>query len=192
MFKVNLRLYNHPQAWGIPKGHENPKYFLKYGVKGQAWGMDLMIATMIFSLALVSFYLYSFNVGDFENDLESLSFDGRIITNTLLSSGSPEDWTEFNVVELGILTDDEINETKLWRFYNFSRDNYTQTKSVFNTVNDYYFFFESNMTFGTVEVEGIGKPGIDKDNISSNNLVKIERIVVYKNKPIGAKLYVWN
>jgi hypothetical protein len=160
---------------------------------GQAWGMDLMIATMIFSVALVTFYLYSFNAtsgGD--NKLEDLSFNGRLITNILLSSGFPEDWTEADVVEMGIMTDDKIDDLKLSRFYNFSRDNYSETKNVFNTNYDYYFFLDENMTIDSIVVDGIGKPGVDRYNITSRNLIRVERVVVYRNKPVGAKLYLWD
>ncbi|MCH7850435.1 MAG: hypothetical protein IH845_02220 [Nanoarchaeota archaeon] len=168
-------------------------YLPKIGARGQAWGMDLMVATMIFTLALISFYLFSFNLNTGDKDqLDSLSFDGRIITNTLLSSGFPTDWTEFNVVEIGILTDDKIDESKLEKFYNFSRDNYSMTKAAFNTKYDYYFFLDNNMTINSVNVDGIGKPGVNRYNISATNLIKIERVVVYKNSPVGARLYIWN
>jgi len=165
----------------------------KIGVRGQAWGMDLMVATMIFTLALVSFYLFSFNSTTTDEDrLSGLSFEGRIITNTLLSTGSPEDWTELDVVQIGILTEDKIDDLKLEKFYNFSRDNYSRTKSIFNTKYDYYFFLDDNMSINSVTVDGIGKSGVDRYNIDAKNLIKIERVVVYKNKPMGAKLYIWN
>lgn len=160
--------------------------------KGQAWGVDLMIAVMIFSVALVSFYLYSLNeVGGTIEISETLSYDGRAITNILLSSGTPEDWNEGNVIEMGILTDDKINETKLERFYNFALNNYSQTKRVFNTKFDYYFFLDRNMTINSIEVDGIGKPGVTRNNIDVNNLIKISRVTVYENRLVGAKLYIW-
>lgn len=161
--------------------------------QAQAWGMDLMIATAIFTLAITSFYLYSYNGTSGNEDLlEDLSFNGRIITNILLSDGSPEDWDEFNVVELGILTEGKINDSKLEKFYDFSKNNYTLTKNIFNTNYDYYFFLDQNMSINSLTVDGIGKPGFDRHNISATNLIKIERIVVYNNKPVGAKLYIWN
>ena len=34
-------------------------------------------------------------------------------------------------------------------------------------------------------------PRVSRYNITSKNLIKIDRVVVYKNKIVGAKLYIW-
>lgn len=163
--------------------------------KGQVWGMDLIIAVSIFSFALTGFYFYALNEqGSSEETIESLLYYAREISNILLSEGYPEDWNSTNVIEMGILTDKKINKTKLEKFYNLTQteSGYAKTKSLFNTAHDYYFFLEEDLIFGAVTVEGIGKPGITKDTISASNLVKINRIVVYKNKIMTAELYVWD
>jgi len=171
-------------------------YLIPNGKNGQAWGMDLMVAVTIFTFALLSFYLYSLNTpAGIEETIESLSYDGRGITNNLLSEGSPENWDENNVLEIGILRDGKINDTKLENFYNWvnSPGGYDETKRVFNTNFDYYFFLDENMTINSVEIDGVGKPGVTRDNAMNNaaNLIKISRVTVYQNKPMGAKLYIW-
>ena len=151
--------------------------------RGQVWSLDLMVATIIFSVALASFYFYTVN--------EHSGYEGRSLSNILLSDGYPEDWNSTNVVEMGILTNGKINQTKLEAFYNFVQLDYPQTKLVLNTAYDYYFFLDQNMTINSVEVEGIGKPGVTKDTIVAKNLIKISRVTIYQNKPIGAQLYIW-
>jgi len=160
--------------------------------QGQIWSLDLMVATIIFSVALASFYFYTVNErGGFEEKIELLSYEGKSTSNTLLSEGYPTDWNSTNVIEMGILTNGKINQTKLETFYDFVQSDYSKTKLVFNTAYDYYFFLDQNMTVNSVEIEGIGKPGVTKDTINAKHLIKISRVVIYQNRPIGAQLYIW-
>ncbi|MFA5174473.1 MAG: hypothetical protein WC438_04805 [Candidatus Pacearchaeota archaeon] len=158
----------------------------------QAWGMDLMIGVIIFSIGIIVFFIYSINApGEQKENFQELSYQGNLIAKTILSEGYPLDWNDINAVKIGILSGDKINQTKLERFYDLSQSNYYKTKTLFNTKYDYYFFFDKNMTINSVEVDGIGKPGITRDNINASNLIKITRVVVYEDKPTTAYLYVF-
>jgi len=162
--------------------------------KSQAWGIDLMAAMVIFIVAITVFFVYSLNQsGEVRSIIEDLSYDGKIFSNDLLSEGYPDNWDENDVIKIGLTNDGKINDTKLERFYNFSQNNYLRTKVVFNLKYDYYFFLEDNMTIGSLEVEGIGKPGITKSYIENNasNLIKVTRLMVYENKPVTAYIYIW-
>lgn len=155
--------------------------------KAQAWGMDLTIAIVIFSVGLVAFYVYALNEpSEAKENIESLFYDGNIITEIILSEGYPIDWNSGNVIKIGILSENKINETKLESFYNLAENDYAQTKTLFNTGFDYYFNLTETMTINSVEVEGIGLQPSDPQN-----LVKITRFTIYKNKPITAYLYIW-
>src|SRR4030042_1570891 len=95
--------------------------------KSQAWGFDIMIAVMIFSIGLALFYLYSTNSSsDTEQILDSLNYDGNNIADGLLSSGFPSGWTVANVVRVGIVDENKINETKLRGFYDLVDLNYNR------------------------------------------------------------------
>ena len=103
--------------------------------RSQAWGMDLVIALAIFSVGLVAFYIYSLNApSEAKEVIDSLFYDGKIIANSILSEGYPINWNLSNVVTLGILSENKINETKLRRFYNLTQTNYPKTK-IFLTQN---------------------------------------------------------
>jgi hypothetical protein len=156
--------------------------------KAQSWGMDLMIGVSIFTLGLVAFYIYSLNSpGEAKENLETLSYEGKILANTILSEGSPTGWNKTSVVKIGILSDDKINETKLQYFYELTEEDYNKTRSKFDTTYDYYFYLNENMIIDEEPVAGIGKP----DFANAKNLVKITRYTIYRNKPTTAYVYIW-
>ena len=155
--------------------------------RSQAWGIDLVVAFIIFFIGLFVFYLYSLNYSSGEDKLESLFYDGNLIANSILSEGSPLDWNSGNVIVFGILTGEKINETKLERLYSLSINNYSFTKSKFNTQYNYYFFLSENMTIQSQNIDGIGNKPVTYDN-----LIKINRFTIYRNKPITMSIYIWD
>ena len=162
--------------------------------KSQAWGIDLMAASAIFSVALVVFFVYSINQsGEARSIVEDLLYDGKVVSNSLLSTGYPNDWTEANVIKIGVTNNDKINNTKLKRFYDLAQADYAKTKSTFSIKYDYYFFLEDNMTIDSELVDGIGKPGTSRTNLTdkSKNLIKITRFTIYEDKPTTAYVYIW-
>jgi hypothetical protein len=162
--------------------------------KSQAWGIDLFIAVTIFALGALIFFLYTLNTSNPESKLDSLSYDGNIIANILLSEGSPSDWNESNLTSPGLLSNNKINQTKLERFYNLSSD-YENTKKILNTKFDFYFYLSEPIEIQGSFIEGMGKPGVNSSNIidieNPENIFKITRFTIYKNKPIQFNLYTW-
>ena len=159
--------------------------------KSQAWGIDLMIASFIFIIGITSFYLYALNSYEKpEETLKNLQYDGKIISDIILSEGYPKNWTESNVVSIGVLSDGKINSTKLQQFYDLTLADYSKTKLLFNTKYDYFFFFDENMNLSSA-VSGIGKPSTDINNLPAQDLIKITRFIIYQDKPTTAYLYIW-
>ena len=159
---------------------------------GQVWSMDIVIAFIIFLSAIIILFVYSINYsGEVEKTYDKLSYDGDIIMESLFLEGHPKDWNFGNVINIGITSNNKINETKLERFYNLVQDDYPRTKILFNTNYDYYFFLQDNITISPLEIEGIGKPGTNKNEINSTDLVKITKFSIYKEKPTTAYLYIW-
>lgn len=160
--------------------------------KAQVWGFDLIVAMIIFIIGMASFFLFYQNYSnDFGNSYESLVFDGNSMMDLILSEGMPFAWNSTNVEVIGILSENKINKTKLELFYEITKSNYASTKAIFNTRYDYLFFMESNFTIANSSVRSLGKPNTNPEEINAENLIKINRITVLDNKPVGVYLYVW-
>jgi hypothetical protein len=155
--------------------------------RAQAWGIDLIAATAIFLTSIIFFYLYAMNYPtETENELQSLTYEAELVADSLLSEGLPIDWTPNNVIKIGLLSDNKINQTKLEYFYSLSA-NYQKTKSLFRVKNDYFVYFQEPMTINGSPVTGIGNPAA-----ANQNLIKISRIVVYNDNIATLNIYVWN
>ena len=159
--------------------------------KAQIWGLDLIIAVFIFSIGIVVFLIYSINYsGEAVETFEKLNYDGEIIMKNILSDGSPQNWNESNVIKIGILSNNKVNETKLKIFYNLTKKDYHKTKLLLNTKYDFYFFINEGFEINE-KIEGIGTPNATLDNINSNNLIRTTRFGIYRDKPTTFYLYVW-
>jgi len=159
--------------------------------KSQAWGIDLIIAVIIFTAGITYFYLYSVNTSGSEEKFETISNEGKLVSSIILSEGEPIDWNAGNVRKLGILSNNEINETKLEMFYDIATSDYSRTKMLFNIKYDYLFFLSENMTINSNLINFIGKPGYAVGDIDSEDVAKISRFTIYKKKPVTAYLYLW-
>jgi hypothetical protein len=155
--------------------------------KAQAWGFDLMIASVLFVFGIIVFFLYSINSSQGEIEkLEDLQYEGNIIADDIMSEGFPKDWGTNTVTKIGILSDNKINGTKLERFYDLASVEYKKSKTLFNTKYEYFVnISEPMMAHGSV-IKGIG-------NQSQNhkNLIKITRFTIYNNKPTTLTVEIW-
>ncbi|MBS3088696.1 hypothetical protein J4402_02850 [Candidatus Pacearchaeota archaeon] len=154
--------------------------------KAQAWGFDLTIGFVIFTVAIVSFYFFAVNYPtDNEENFQEMQYEGQLIGDNLLSEGSPLDWTSDNVLRIGIVSDDKINETKLARFAALAGSDYGRTKTLFNVRHDYLLNFSESLDVGGAQVQQIGNV-----DFSSENLVKVIRLSSYKGEPITLSIYL--
>lgn len=159
----------------------------KLNKKSQAWGIDLMVAMMIFSVGIISFYFYTLNSSEGAKEtIDQLFYDGNLIANSILSEGYPVNWESSNVIKIGITSENKINETKLENFYSLSETDYTRTKNLFNTRFNYYFFISEEMVIDGNVVEGIGQKPVNYED-----LIKITRLTLYKEKPVTLTIYIW-
>ncbi len=150
--------------------------------KAQGWGFDLVVASIIFSFAIVFFYIFAINYSTVgEENFNNLAYEGQLAAESILSEGYPADWNNNTVVRIGILSQNKINQTKLERFYNMANSSeYNRTKVLFNIAHDYNVSFSSNVTIpGVGDVSSIGKT---KSN--PENLIRVTRFSIYNNKPI--------
>ena len=156
--------------------------------KAQGWGFDLAIAAVIFSLGILIFYLFSINANnETAESFDNLKYEAGIIADSLFSEGSPASWTESNVVRIGLLSNNQINETKLEMFNAIASSDYPRTKQLFRITNNYYISFSENLSIGNQTIDTIGwRP------TEAQNLLKVTRLSSYNNKPIVFYIYSWD
>ncbi|MBW2983807.1 hypothetical protein KY361_01725 [Candidatus Woesearchaeota archaeon] len=160
--------------------------------KSQIWSLDLMVAVLIFLCALLIFYKYSINVIDVEEQgVEHLLLDAKLISSYLVSTGYPEDWTASNVTLIG-LTNGEIrlSKEKVQQFSSLALSDYTNSRRLLSTMNDYYISFEDK-NGSLFEIEGISSIGKDYSAENPDNLIKVERVVIYNSSIIKLMVHVW-
>lgn len=157
--------------------------------KSQAWGIDLMAAITIFTVGILSIYIYSINFSDeTEDTLNELYYRGRSASSLLLSEGNPDNWSKNNVEIPGILSQKKINQTNLEMLNNISQENYQEVTYMLGLGygNEFYFNFPG------MEIEGEKVNGIGKKPEDPENLIKIKRVTIYQNKPTKLNLFIWN
>lgn len=165
-----------------------------FNKKGLGWGIDLFIGLMILTAGITSFYFFITNLSSFnEDEFYQLFHEAEILIESILSEGHPVYWNLSNVKFIGLLNNGKINHTKLEFFHNMTQEDYKHTKNLFKTNYDFYFLLDEEIYINSILIEGIGKPGTNKNSIiqEAENLVIKKQITIYKNKPTVAYLYVW-
>lgn len=106
--------------------------------RGQAWIIDLFAGILIFLIGFVLLLKSTVNVDEtHEETVKNLKLEGNLISDMLLSSGSPTDWNASDVIQIGLADSGRINTTKLG---NYSLLDYNTTKTMFRTQFEYVFF----------------------------------------------------
>ncbi len=158
--------------------------------KAQGWGIDLIIAFIIFLTGIFFIYSYTINLGG-SSDLiiKQLNSEGKSCSTLILSEGTPKKWDGLENTEIpGIISDRKINQTKLEKFANITdtEEEYVRTKNRLGIKNEFYFNFTG------MEIQGEKIKGIGKKPQGITNIIKIERITIYKNQIKKFNLYIWN
>ncbi len=154
--------------------------------KAQAWGFDLIIAAIIFVGGIIFFYLYTLNAAENQEVLPELITEADLLATMLLSEGVPTTWNTTTHTQIGLLTNNKINETKLESFYTLSVHEYNKTKAIARMRYDYYLTFSEQITINGQQLNGIGHAPN-----TPNHLVKLSRLTIYKNKPITMTIEAW-
>ena len=156
---------------------------------------DFIIAFIIFAFTLTLFFKYSGYVSPSQDNNEFLLKEGKLITDSLLSQGYPNDWTTGNVIIIGITNDNSvINNTKLLNLINMD---YSDTKAIFKIRWEYYLYFiDKNdsiiMINGTTD--GFGYPGINTSNfdlIDAENIAKTSRLAILDSEIVKMVVLTW-
>ncbi len=141
--------------------------------KAQVWSLDLLVSVSIFIVGIVILFFYAINfTNQTKNNLDNLYNQGYTASEILLS----ED--EGSIVSNGI-----INQTKLDEF--FSKE-YEEMRRSLGMTDNFYF------TLDDLQINGEDEDYIGlQSGPETKNLVKINRIVAYRNKPSKLQMYIW-
>lgn len=164
--------------------------------KAQAWSIDLIAGITIFLIAITSYFIFVNNLPK-ENNLSNIYDEAVIVSDKLLSIGSPENWTYQNIEQPGI-TDGEyrLNSSKL---KNLSAIEYSRLKLLLNTKYDFLIYFQDKDK-NTLNISGIKyiskTHSLNKTNIEeiedTKNMISIRRFLVYNKSIVQMVLYSWD
>ena len=143
--------------------------------KAQTLYIDFTIGLLLFTFTLIAYINYTNN---FQNDegsgLDIMLTDAKAISSSLTLSGYPSNWDNATVIRIGIADEQRVNSTKLNYFKHL---NYTNTKTKFGTIYDYFIFFinDNGEILNMHGVCGIGHPLINLTyNLNSAYYYKLD------------------
>ena len=148
-----------------------------------------MIAVVIFMGGLIFFYYYSSNTLFTQNQqLDDLSFNAKLVSSYLVSTGYPVTWNSTNVNSIG-LTDGnlKLSPTKVGGFANLT---YLQSRQLLSTKYDFLVNFKDQNN-NPVLVNNVSSIGRNYSLDNPENLLSLNRFVFYNSTIIRLEVIVW-
>jgi hypothetical protein len=135
-----------------------------YGRKSQIEFTDFVVAIIIFSFVLISYYIYTTNISKQDSvETSNLISDAKTISESLTSGGFPENWKSSDVVRIGFIGSDNRLDTE--KFNEFIKIDYNESKRLLGTAYEHFLFFV-NESEDIQNVEGVCGAGYPAINIS--------------------------
>jgi len=167
-------------------GLSNKNMKIKISRKAQVWYTDFIVSVLIFMIALVIYFEYVNNLSkEEESKIDEMLMSAKVMSNSLMSEGYPDEWNQSNVEIIGIIDDKRINQTKIENFYNMSHNS---AKLKFGLSQNYYFYLEdrNGQKMGISEKEATGE-----EPVNPVKLVKLNRVTIYNNSIVKAVVQIW-
>lgn len=165
--------------------------------QGQVWTLDFIIGLMLFMLMIFISVKIVFDMYPSADNL-IVYRDAIHLSGNLLSEGYPSDWTgNLNTVVLpGIAENNRINNTKLSKFKDID---YYRAKTLMHVTSDYVFFIRNSTNIINTGQCIYGYPLTTDANCNPiltteqyENLVRIDRVVIYNSTVVMMTIYTWN
>lgn len=154
--------------------------------KAQAWTLDFIISIVIITLVIIVLVKYFFSNESIQQDLKELDnmyLTLRTLESSILSTGVPKNWTYYNYVLPGILTNNKLNKTKL---ENLKKINYSELKNVFGIPENYEFVIVFLDEKGKeIKINNVSLIGYNK-SIDEKDIEK--KVVIYRFITDGYKI----
>lgn len=153
----------------------------------QIWLTDFIIGVLIFLIVILIFYKYAYNLNEDPNKVSiELLMDAKSISNSLITTGSPENWNQTNVSIIGLTDGNQrLVQNKLDMFANIS---YSSIRTYLRTSYDFYLTLEY---FNKTNIPINGSLGIGMAPNDADNLIRISRIVIYDSGLINMVVTIW-
>ncbi|MCK5283737.1 MAG: hypothetical protein KAK00_10130 [Nanoarchaeota archaeon] len=164
--------------------------------KSQTWFFDIIGGVTIFSIVMIIYFIFTSNISIYNNsNFDDIYNEANIISNTLISAGSPINWSSDSIKEAGITNGNyRLNASKL---KNLSSLDYSGLKLLLKTRYEYLIFLEdrNSKVLDINGIEYIGKAGLTRDNIKSieapDTLISTRRFLIYNSDIICMVIYLW-
>jgi hypothetical protein len=157
--------------------------------------MDFIIGLLLFIIIVLICAKLMLNTYSSNTHLV-LYRDAVHLSDNLLSYGYPTNWTSSLVILPGIAGNNRINTTQLEEF---DKLEYSHTKNLMHVTSDYIFFIRNSTsivninqcTHGhNISVDANCNPIMS--SIAYNDLVRVDRLVLYDSKVVTLTIYAWD
>jgi hypothetical protein len=163
--------------------------------RGQVWTADFVIGLMLFFIVIMLSVKIIWDVYPSEKKV-NVYRDAVYLSDTLLSQGYPQNWTNSNVILPGIAGNNRIDETKLSLFDTLD---YYRAKTLLHTTSDFIFFIRNSTDIMNISgcIHGYNLTADANCNpilsaISYEDLAKIDRMIIYNSTVMILTVYVWD
>ena len=162
--------------------------------KAQASTIDFILSFTIIIIALLltaRLIITAQDTSDFDDVREQAVLGSQI----LVSEGLPTNWTASTVIRPGILSDNQLNMTKL---NVLSSMTYDDSRSRIAASYDYYVYFVNKTSVLNLSGCGIGSSKISVDSScvpsfgGSSNLIRLERLIAHNNSIVTMVVILWD
>jgi hypothetical protein len=171
------------------------------GRKGQFIIFSTIVLLFLFFLIFTLFFDYLVVIPSISTDeYKFLQEENTRVAEYLLLPGYPISWDNNNVLRVGLVDGDVINETKLAIFKGMSEDlkGYERSKALLGMYYDYLIVFKKDSSVYN-GLPSIGMPGIaTEDELLASKPATIsiqERLVMHevdgREVPVTMKVYVF-
>ena len=155
--------------------------------RGMIWYSEFVVAIFIFLLSLSIYFEYRNNILlEDTKTLEEMIIDVKKVSNYLLSTGSPANWTNKTFKTIGLTNGNyRLNESKL---LNFSVISTEIARGSFGIHEKYHLFLLDN-DGNPIDINGqafIGEEPIDYDR-----RVRVTRLAIYKSNVTRVIIELW-
>jgi len=157
--------------------------------KSQIWYMDFIIALSMFTLFMIFSFKYITDTTIIQGKETHFMLDeADSLSEALMTEGIPSNWTVDYVITPGIISNNQLNLTKLENLANLTNEDYDNVRNIFSMTSDFIIYFQNKTDIVSLSSSDVGNPGFDITAVEAadpEEIVHITRYVTYKHDDIA-------